>query len=200
VPLRERTGGLPRAVSVRPFYFWLRSRSGVRPRLRPLLQNQVTNHLLLLIANCSTLEWESIGDAVNDRKSRIGFVLSPFACSSLKSAANCSSSNFIRDDAPQYPTAIEWIKTANKARRIRRCALVYRLYLLRFRLYRNRRSNRDRGRETEGLCSLRSDTAVHPPKPLFHLHFSKSNSDTVSRIGRYRLNRDAERYDAITPG
>jgi hypothetical protein len=35
------------------------------------------------------------------------FALSPRACSSLKSAANCSSSNFIRADAPQYPTAIE---------------------------------------------------------------------------------------------
>jgi hypothetical protein len=28
--------------------------------------------------------------------------LSPQACSSFKSAANCSSSNFIRADAPQY--------------------------------------------------------------------------------------------------
>src|SRR6516164_4585647 len=45
------------------------------------------------------------------------FALSPRACSSLKSAANCSSSNFIRADAPQYPAAIEWIKTANKAER-----------------------------------------------------------------------------------
>jgi hypothetical protein len=68
---------------------------------------------------------------------RMSFARSPRACSSLKSAANCSSSNFIRADAPQYPATIEWIKTANKARRIRRCALVYRLYLLRFRLYRN---------------------------------------------------------------
>ena len=55
-------------------------------------------------------------------KSCINLVLSPRACSSLKSAANCSSSNLIRADAPQYPTAIELIKTTNKAlnRRIRR--------------------------------------------------------------------------------
>jgi hypothetical protein len=33
----------------------------------------------------------------------------------LKSAANCSISNFIRADALQYPTAIKWIKAANKA-------------------------------------------------------------------------------------
>ena len=34
----------------------------------------------------------------------------------VKSAASCSSSNFIRANAPQYPAAIGWIKTANKAK------------------------------------------------------------------------------------
>jgi hypothetical protein len=46
----------------------------------------------------------------------ISFCLSPRDYSSLKSAANCSSSNFIRADAPHYPAAIEWIKAANKAK------------------------------------------------------------------------------------
>src|SRR5262249_40814877 len=36
-------------------------------------------------------------------KSCISFCLSPRACSSLKSAANCSSSNFVRADAPSSP-------------------------------------------------------------------------------------------------
>jgi len=38
----------------------------------------------------------------SDQINCISFVLSPRACSSLKSAANCSSSNFIRADAPQW--------------------------------------------------------------------------------------------------
>src|SRR5262249_41736456 len=43
-------------------------------------------------------------------KSCMSFVLSPRACNSLKSAANCSSSNFIRANAPQYPhIAAAWV-------------------------------------------------------------------------------------------
>jgi hypothetical protein len=48
----------------------------------------------------------------------MSFYLSPRVCSSLKSAANCSSSNFIRADAPQYPFTSG--DGCNPQRRIRR--------------------------------------------------------------------------------
>src|SRR5262249_29588813 len=93
-----------------------RSQWGVRPLLRGVASNQeLLNSILLQHNLCSkyTARKSPIYDQAPN--SCISFVLSPRACSSLKSAANCSSSNFIRADAPQYPAGIEWIKTGNKA-------------------------------------------------------------------------------------
>ena len=97
-----RTGGLPRAVSVDR----LASGSDVAVGLglgglRPLLRLRAAPNQW----GCSTDNSiaQNVRRCFSDRTNCISLVLSPRACSSLKSAANYSSSNFIRADAQKYP-------------------------------------------------------------------------------------------------
>jgi hypothetical protein len=68
------------------------------------------NHFVLIIAARNLFNVQGflffLGGFPQCPKSCISFVLSPRACSSLRSAANCSSSIFIRADASQYPACL----------------------------------------------------------------------------------------------